>query len=393
MNKFNLEVLKSKIPISAVADILKLRYSGQLFYCINPDHCDKTPSLLINKLENYFHCFGCGIGGDVIKLYQIFYKLDFSSACYKLAFDFNIEIKSKFYPGVTSNNSKFTEKKEDISTKKYNFLCEYDQYLFDERAGISGNDSIALECVRIERIERNKIIFQELYRYCNHYGLSDDVYSYLIDNRKLSKDVIQSAKIFSIWSCHDVNSYLKSIFDIEELKGAGLFIGDKLIFRNTHRLLIPYIEDDMIIYVRSRYFDIEGNTNIGKLKYFGLRNDDLNLNTIKRFYNTDILSGLKIYDELFICEGELDCLALLSIGLNAIAIPGVSALPLNELSCLTDYNITLCFDNDKAGELATEKLVEAFNNIGKKVNIIELPVGIKDVSDFINEKYSTKNKS
>lgn len=83
-------------------------------------------------------------------------------------------------------------------------------------------------------------------------------------------------------------------------------------------------------------------------------------------------------------------MSLLTIGLNAVAIPGVSSIPEDELNSLTDYNITLCFDNDPAGKKASENLIQLFDNIGKTVNIIELPDGIKDVSDFIVNELNKK---
>ena len=385
--------LKNIIPIRSVLDHLNVKRSGSNYHCISPAHQDDTASMSVNENKNCFYCFGCRIGGSVIDLYMNLYGISFIEASRRLANDYNIPFdKTSHSKHSIKTPDQIPSVKSHIE-KSYKFLCEYDQYLFDERAGISGSDSLALQCVRTDRLERNKIIFGELYTYCNRSGICDDVYSYLVDKRKLSEDVIRTAKIFSFSNYQDINNYLKSKFDIIELRGSGLYKDNDLIFKDSHRLLIPYLEDGEIIYLRSRYFDSKSNANTSGLKYFGLKNDDLNLNTVKRFYNTDILSGLKIFDDLFICEGELDCLSLLTIGLNAVAIPGVSSIAKSELDSLTDYNITLCFDNDPAGKKASENLIQLFDNIGKTVNIIELPDGIKDVSDFIIEKYSIKNKT
>lgn len=385
------------IPIRSVLDRLNVKRSGSNYHCISPAHQDDTASMSVKDNENYFHCFGCNVGGSVIDLYMNLYGISFIEASRRLANDYDIPFdKTSHSKHSVKTPDKTPDQTPSENLKSYKFLCEYDQYTFDERAGISGSDSSALQCVRTDRLGRNKIIFRELYDYCNRSGLCEDVRSYLVDKRKLSEDVIRTAKLFSFRDYQGVNNYLKSKFDIEELRGSGLYKDNDLNFRDSHRLLIPYLEDGEIIYLRSRYFDSKSNANTSGLKYFGLKNDDLNLNTVKRFYNTDILSGLKIYDELFICEGELDSLSLLTIGLNAVAIPGVSSIAKSELDSLTDYNITLCFDNDPAGKKASENLIQLFNNIGKNVNIIELPDGIKDVSDFIIfiiEKYSIKNKT
>lgn len=379
------------ISIKSVLDRLNVKRSGTNYHCISPTHQDDKASMSIHKNGNYFNCFGCGIGGSVIDLYMILYGISFKEASRRLAKEYKIPFSEFKYNSKKAADHTPKQKltKTNIS-KSYEFLCKYDKYLFDERSGISENDSLALQCVRTDRLERNKIIFQELFFYCNQSGLCEDVKEYLFNKRKLSEDVIRTAKIFSFRNYQDVNNYLKSKFDIGELNGSGLFKNDNLIFKDTHRLLIPYLKDGQIIYLRARYFKGGGNTKTDGLKYFGLRNDDLNINSVKRFYNTDILSGLKIYDELFICEGELDCLSLLSIGLNAVAIPGVNSTPINELKNLSDYKITICFDGDSPGKEATKKLIGQFYNIGKAVNFIELPDGIKDVSDFIIKQFSIK---
>lgn len=382
--------IKKNITIRSVLDRLNVKRSGSHYHCISPAHQDDTASMSVDFNKNLFYCFGCKAKGSVIDLYMIHYGISFIEASRRLAEDYNI-------PFDKTSHSKHSNKTPDQTPpenlKSYKFLCEYDQYLFDERAGISGSDSLALQCVRSNRLERNKIIFRELYDYCMRSGICDDVYSYLVDKRKLSEDVIRTAKIFSISNYQNINTHLKSKFDIEELRGSGLYKSNDLIFRDSHRLLIPYLEDGEIIYLRSRYFDSKSNANTSGFKYFGLINDSpdsLNLNTVKRFYNTDILSGLKIYDELFICEGELDSLSLLTIGLNAVAIPGVSSIAKSELDSLTGYNITLCFDNDPAGKQASENTIKIFNNIGKTVNVLELPDGIKDVSDYITNELNKK---
>lgn len=63
----------------------KLRKSGD-YTILCPFHKEKSPSLRINVKNNYFKCFGCGKGGDVIHLYQLYFKLSFIEAIQKILF-------------------------------------------------------------------------------------------------------------------------------------------------------------------------------------------------------------------------------------------------------------------------------------------------------------------
>lgn len=381
-----------KIPIDTVFNDLKSCGSGRLYKCVNPKHTDRTPSLSVNRLDNYFKCFGCGISGDVINLYEIIYNLDFIDAVTQLANDYNINYNKK-----TSN----MKSEANNVPNKFEFLCKYDEYLFSERAGIyefesnynrSDAEILAMKFVKAERLERNKIIFQEFYNYCTNkfnHGIDESILIYLIDKRKLSDVVIRDNKIFSLCNYKEVNDYMKSKFDIEELRGSGLYKENDLIFKTSHRLIIPYLENGKIIYLRGRYFNSNSNTETDRLKYFGLRSDVTNLNSIKRFYNSDIINRLQPGSKIFICEGELDCLMLQTIGFNSVAIPGVTSFPETELESLLDFDIIICFDNDEPGKQATQKLTNLFYTFGKVVSSIDLPVGIKDCSDYFIKQLTT----
>jgi hypothetical protein len=50
-----------------------------------PIHNEKTPSFVVYKYENRWHCFGCSEGGDVIDLVMKINNLDFVSACRSLS--------------------------------------------------------------------------------------------------------------------------------------------------------------------------------------------------------------------------------------------------------------------------------------------------------------------
>lgn len=71
MQNFELNELfataKSRLDILQVSRDFGLETNRAGFACC-PFHNEKTPSLKINAQKQYFHCFGCGAGGDVFKL-------------------------------------------------------------------------------------------------------------------------------------------------------------------------------------------------------------------------------------------------------------------------------------------------------------------------------------
>jgi len=52
--------------ISVISKYVKLEKKGKKHVGLCPFHSEKTPSFTVDKEKQLFHCFGCGIGGDVI---------------------------------------------------------------------------------------------------------------------------------------------------------------------------------------------------------------------------------------------------------------------------------------------------------------------------------------
>ena len=138
--------------------------------------------------------------------------------------------------------------------------------------------------------------------------------------------------------------------------------------------------------MRGRYFDGNGSTKSDSMKYIGLRNDGLNVNTPKRFFNADILNEMLPGEKLYIVEGEFDTVAMSSLGYNAVGIPGAGNIPApGKFMWFTNFKIVLCMDNDEAGTGLRDRLTNIFlNKLNKEISTIELPT--KDVNEFIAEE-------
>ena len=78
--------LKSHVDIvQIVQERVPLRKMGATWKGLCPFHGEKTPSFHVNGDKGFFHCFGCGVGGDVIKFVELNDKVSFPEAVRQLA--------------------------------------------------------------------------------------------------------------------------------------------------------------------------------------------------------------------------------------------------------------------------------------------------------------------
>ena len=78
--------------VQVVQEYVSLRKSGATYKGLCPFHSEKSPSFHVNRDKGFFHCFGCGVGGDVFKFLELQEKLGFVDAVKHLASKFGIPI-------------------------------------------------------------------------------------------------------------------------------------------------------------------------------------------------------------------------------------------------------------------------------------------------------------
>ena len=78
--------------VSVVGDVVSLRKTGATWKGLCPFHGEKTPSFSVNREKGFFHCFGCSVGGDVIKFVELHEKVGFTEAVRMLAGRFGLAI-------------------------------------------------------------------------------------------------------------------------------------------------------------------------------------------------------------------------------------------------------------------------------------------------------------
>jgi DNA primase len=86
ISKQTIEELRARNDIEeVVGSYLELKRVGSSLKALCPFHKEKTPSFHVNTQRQIFHCFGCGVGGDVFRFVMMYEGVDFPTALRLLA--------------------------------------------------------------------------------------------------------------------------------------------------------------------------------------------------------------------------------------------------------------------------------------------------------------------
>lgn len=311
-------------------------------------HDDHNPSLTFNNKKNMFFCFVCNKGGGPIQLVQEHEGWTFKEACIWLVNRFNIcwpENDEQKKPVRRKVKRIYLPKKEDV-------IGEFDEELYTWL------------------IENAK--------------LSEQAKRFLFEERRFKEEVIERLNIKSVTLPQKAITMLIDRFGEKRcLKSRLLKKGQYglYFYFYTPCLLFPYYErDGRLMGLQSRYLgEIE---DVPRFQFLSSRKT--------RLFNLPILNTLNRGDKLFISEGITDCMALLSSGQNAVAIPSATILPLEDLVTLRSYDLHMFPDQDEAGQRAFVELRIFFVNHYAMLKAEKLPEGTKDYCDYY--RYSLQNK-
>ena len=321
----------------------KLRGSKGMALC--PFHGEKTASMSFTDVENLFHCFGCKEGGDVFKYVQEINNIEFQDAVEFVADNYGFKLS-------------YTDAGQNEDFKKYqskmNIISEYFIETMESKASKKAIDYLKSRGFDISDIKK--------------YGVSF-IDSDLEKFKKYCKN-------------NEINN--------QDLKRLGFMSSnDNFLFKN--RILFP------ILNIRTEIVAFGGRAldDFGP-KYLNSSESLLYKKNKNLYFTKDFISSIKKKGYVFLVEGYFDVLALNKLGYSNVASPSGTALTAQQLEILSRYTkkILLCFDNDEAGLVATERVVELRNQVGSKLEIhcLNLPVQYKDLSElFENNPESFKD--
>lgn len=335
--------------VELISGYVQLQRKGSNYFGLCPFHPEKTPSFSVHPGKGIFHCFGCGLGGNVFTFLQEHDKLSFAEAARELAQRAGIAI-----PADRDRPEK-TER-YDALYRAVEFACEYYSRCLWEGKG--------------EEYERAR--------------------QYLIE-RVIGQEL---AKAFRL-------GYAPDRWD-------GLVLGIKKLDKN-HQDLRDYIEAGLLLRSEGRTYDrFRGRLMFpifnlsGKPVGFGgrtLKEDTdeakyVNTSQTPIYNKGGLLYGLHLAreqirrrGECLIVEGYTDLMRLHEGGFtHAVATSG-TALTTEQARILRRFcrKVVLVFDGDAAGSHAALRGGDVLLGADMDVQVVGLPVG-HDPDSFISEE-------
>ena len=86
VSKDTIDQIRNALDITdVIGSYVQIKRTGHVAKALCPFHKEKTPSFHVNPARQAFHCFGCGVGGDVFKFVMLYDHVDFPTALRMLA--------------------------------------------------------------------------------------------------------------------------------------------------------------------------------------------------------------------------------------------------------------------------------------------------------------------
>src|SRR3989344_4818883 len=128
---FPSEEIKEKINIvDLIGEYVPLKKAGVNFRAVCPFHTEKTPSFLVSASKQIWHCFGCGLGGDIFEFIKQIEHVEFPEALSILARRAGVEVKK-----LTPKEVEATKQKDILYEINEKAAGYYQKVLWESNAG------------------------------------------------------------------------------------------------------------------------------------------------------------------------------------------------------------------------------------------------------------------
>jgi len=340
------EVRAAADIVAVVSDSVSLRKAGATYKGLCPFHGEKTPSFNVNRDRGFFHCFGCGVGGDVFKFIELQDKIGFQEAVRTLAQRFGIPIPEM----EASGEQRETAAEREALVKIHEVAVTHFREQLASPAGARIRD-------------------------------------YLLKDRGLTQETIDKLQIGYAPQGRDAlrQRLLKQGFSQLQLVTSGLVSrrddgSEADRFRN--RLMIPIARDTgTVVAFGGRALDKDQQP-----KY--LNSPETPIYTKSRtLYGLNLTKGdLRKVRYAIIVEGYFDFAQVYQAGGFPVVATCGTALTPQQAQILHRFTskTVLCFDPDSAGQTAAERSSELLVAEGFVVNVMTLPGG-GDPDTFIQK--------
>jgi DNA primase len=339
------EVRSRAAILDIVSEYVRLKKTGVNFVGLCPFHNEKTPSFSVNPAKEIFHCFGCGVGGDVFGFIMRIEGLTFPEAIRLLATRVGVEIEDR---PPTPEERRRADERESFYRITECAAQFYHKTLVEYKDGDPGRLYLAGRDVDLETAAVCRL------------GFAPDRWDAMtrhLEKMKLSLDMAEKLGI------------------IRRKEKGGYYD----IFRN--RLLFT-ISDP-----QGRCIGFGGRVLDDTLPKY------LNSPESAVYHKSEVLYGLHLAKQairdkgcVFIVEGYFDHLSLYRVGIENVVATCGTALTNAHVSLLKRHaeKIYTLFDADKAGMKATFRAMDLFLEEEISAHVVVLPCG-EDPDSFMRK--------
>ncbi|MBR6739021.1 MAG: DNA primase [Oscillospiraceae bacterium] len=340
------ELIARNDIVDVVSSYVTLTKKGANYFGLCPFHSEKTGSFSVSPDKQIYHCFGCKKGGGVVSFIMEEENLSFPDAVRFLAKRANIPVPEEEQSEGNRLRSRILELNREAARFYYDLLQ-------------SPRGEACREYLNTRKITQKTAV---------NFGLGASVNEWDVLFREMTR-----------------RGYTKA-----ELLASGLVVNGKNggaydKFRN--RLIFPVIDArGDVVGFGGRVVD----KNDPGAKY-------MNTPETVAYSKRRVLYGLNLAkkskrENILLVEGNIDVVMLHQAGFdNACASMG-TALTSEQVRLLSRYTkeLILCYDNDDAGKVATQKALSILNDTDFSVRVLELPKRLvdgqyvkQDADDFI----------
>ncbi len=331
--------------VDVVSSYVALAKKGGNYFGLCPFHNEKTGSFSVSPDKQMYYCFGCRHGGGVVNFIMEIENLAFPDAVRFLAKRVNLDV-----PEDSASREESRRRQRVLALNKDAARWFYQNLSRPEGAAVGAY-------LAGRRISRKTAM---------NFGLGASLDSW---------DALLTAM--------QEKGYTKA-----ELLAAGLVVRNKqgrLYDKFRSRLMFPVID------VRGDVVAFGGRVlDKSEPKYMNTT-ETIVYSKRRNLYGINLAKRTKRHN-FILCEGNIDVITLHQAGFdNAVASMG-TALTLEQTKILSRYTkeLVLCYDNDAAGQMATQKNIDLLKDSDFSVRVLQLPRRLvdgeyvkQDVDDFI----------
>lgn len=336
------QVLSATDIVDLIQSYVPLKRAGAQFRANCPFHNEKTPSFYVNPARQSFHCFGCGKGGDAITFVRDYENLPFTEAVRKLASRSGVQIREDEADPLADQKRRSKGRLLDLHREAAEFLH---QLLLKAPEAAHARDYLKSRGFGREMAVNWTV------------GWMPDNPRVFLDWARAHKFTGRELKDSGICSLRD-----------EDNPRAGLFV------RFLDRLMFPVRNEigDVIAFSGRQ---LRENKNSGK---YVNSPETVVFRKSRTLFALDRAKKPILREKAsLLCEGQLDVISCHELGIDHALAPLGTAFTREHAKLLKRYtsHVLACYDSDKAGVVASERLFRELAPEGLSMRVVCMPAG------------------